>query len=123
NFCGVWRARVGEGISGLAGALPVRVFRKADTAGGRNLFEPCRDVDALAEHVASFNDDVSDVDADTEFDTAVARDAGIALCHSALHRYGAGDCFHDRRERKQQAVARGLDDLSLMSSNERIDQV
>ena len=63
------------------------------------------------------------MDADPKFDAVAGRDVLVALCHSALHRHGARDRLDDRREPKQKAVARGLDDVSLVPGNERISQL
>jgi hypothetical protein len=82
-----------------------------------------RNVDAVAEHIALFDNDVANVDADAELDATVAGKGGVALCHPALHGNRAGDCFDDRPKRKQQAVTDGLDDLPTVRGNERINQL
>jgi hypothetical protein len=122
NVLQVLFAVVGDENFELAPYLPVRILRQADAARWRNLLQSCRDVDAIAEHIALLDYNVSNIDADAELDAAVGRDVLVALCHSALHRYGAGDRLYYRRESKQQAVAGCLDDLSLMGGDKRFDQ-
>ena len=116
-------AGVGDGNIELAPHLPVCVLGQADAARRRDLLKPSRDIDAVAEHVALVDDYVADMDADPKFDAVAGRDVPVALCHSALHRHGARDRLDHRREPEQQAVARGLDDVSLVRGNERIDQL
>jgi hypothetical protein len=116
-------ARVGNRNFELTADLPVGIFREADAARGCNLLEPRGNVDAVAEHIALFDDDVANVDADAELDATLARKGGVALCHPVLHGNRAGDCFDDRRKRKQEAVTDGLDDLPIVRGNERINQL
>src|SRR5262249_14580894 len=52
-------AHVGNRNFDLAANLPVGIFREADPARGRNLLEPRGNVDAIAEHIALFDDDVA----------------------------------------------------------------
>ncbi len=107
----------------LAAYLSVRIFRQADATRRSNLLQSRCDVDAVAKDVVLLDDDVSDIYTDTELDAPIDGDALVALGHSALHRHRAGYGFHDRRERKQQAVASGFDDVSLVSGDERVDEL
>jgi hypothetical protein len=58
-----------------------------------------------------------------EFEAVAGWDVLIALCHSALHRDGTRNRLNYRRKPEQQAVAGGLDDMSLVGGNEWIDQL
>ena len=67
----VLRAKVIEGNFDLAPDLPLRVIRNADTTGLGDPFEPGRDVHTVAENIVVVDDDVSDVDANTKFKSAI----------------------------------------------------
>jgi hypothetical protein len=66
------------------------VPRRRDAARLGQAFEPARDVDTVAEDVTVLDDDVADVDADTELDAMVggngALPLAIAACTSAAQR-------------------------------------
>ena len=51
--------------------------------------QSCRDVDAVAQHIAILDDDVTEIDADAEPDLAFGIDIGIAPRHAALDLDGA----------------------------------
>ena len=69
--------------------------RHADAAGLGDPFEPCRDVDAVAENVAILDQDIADVDADAKQHPAFRRDRivglGQRLLDGAELSVGAGD--------------------------------
>ena len=75
-----------------------------------------RDVDAVAEDVAVLDDDVADVDADTELDAMVRRQRGIAFGHRRLHLGRATQRVDNAGELDQQAVAGRLDDAALWAA-------
>jgi hypothetical protein len=87
------------------------------------LLESRRDIDTVTEHVALLDDHVADIDADPEFEAVAGWNVLIALCHSGLHRDGTRNRLNYRRKPEQQAVAGGLDDMSLVRGNEWIDQL
>src|SRR5271166_4905040 len=72
-------AHVCEGEVEAARRILPHAGRDADPAGLGQAFEPCRDIDAVAEDVAVLNDDVADIDADAELDAALRRQGGIAF--------------------------------------------
>jgi TolB-like protein len=65
--------------------LLVRYGTEAYPAGLGERFEPGCNVDAVAEHVAILDDDVTDIDAHAKFDAALVRYFGVAGDHLALH--------------------------------------
>ena len=89
--------------------------------GSRQGFEPCRDIDAVAENVALVDDDVADIDADAEFDAAVGRHIGVPFGHLALDFDGAAHRVDDAGELGQQTVAGGLDDAAAVLADPEID--
>jgi hypothetical protein len=86
----------------------------ANAAGIGEALQPRRHVDAVAEDVVLLDHDVADMDADTELDTLVRRDGGIALGHAALHVDGAAHGGDDAGELDQHAIARRLDEPAVM---------
>ena len=82
--------------------------------GLSDVFEPSSDIDALAENVAVFDDDVPDVDANTELDALVRSHSHVALGHTALLLHGAADSVHSANELDQYPVACAFDDSSAM---------
>ncbi len=63
------------------------------------------------------------MDADTEHDPAVLRDAGIALDHGVLNFDRAAHRVDDAAELDNAAVARALDDAATVDRDGRIDQI
>ena len=100
---------VERGIKPIA-YLPVCIIGYRDTAGFRDAFKTCRDVDPITEDVIIFEDNVSNVHAYAKLDTPVTLDGGITLCHPALNVKRATDRIHSARKFKQNAIASGLDD-------------
>jgi hypothetical protein len=69
----------------LATDLPMGIVGGADTAGLRDSFEARGDVDAVAKDIVFVNDNIADVNADPEFDSAPPRHIGIARpCRAGL---------------------------------------
>ena len=94
----------------------------ADPTGCGKRLDSRRDVDAIAEHVAFVDDDVTKVDADAEADALALRQIGVAILHPLLHHDGAAHGIDDRGELDQHAVAGGLEDASAVLVDQRIDQ-
>src|SRR5436190_14335966 len=96
----------------LAADLPLCIIGDTDAARLRYSLEACRDVDAISKNIVIINDDVADVNADTKFDPAVLREAGVVRGHTTLNLDGASRRIHCARELDQHAVARGLHDAT-----------
>src|SRR6266853_2065717 len=97
-------------ISANSASMLPRTWRKAsygdaDAARLGQPFEPCGDVDAIAEEIVAVKDHVAEIDPDPELDAAVGRIDGVALCHRLLYRDGAAHRVDDAAELDQHAVA------------------
>ena len=104
--------------------LSIGVLGQADCAGLGYAFESGGDIDAVAHEVAvAFLDHVAQMNAHAEFDTALGRQAGVALDKALLQLDGAADCVHDAAELNDAAVARALDHTATMHRDRRIDEV
>src|SRR6516164_4569874 len=76
-------AHIRERESELVAHLLANHPADADPARLRQGFEPCGDIDAVAENVAFVDDDVADIDADAVLDAPVGG-IGVAFGHLAL---------------------------------------
>src|SRR5262249_16025138 len=85
--------------------------------------QPCRNIDPIAENVASLADDVADIDPDPENNPLVFRHTLTPQCDSSLDRYRACDSLDRAREFDEEAVPCGLDDATAMGRDLRIDQL
>ena len=86
-------------------------------------FEARGNIDAIAEYVVAVDDDIADIDADTEDDLLVVRDVRVAPQQLALDLNGKRDRIDDACEFDQHAVAGGLDDAFPVFRNSGIDQL
>src|SRR4051794_15176896 len=80
-------------------------MRYADGAGFAESLEPGGNIDAIAEDVVAIDDDVAEIDADTQLETALERDGVVEGTGCSLHRDGAVQRVDDARKIRQQAVA------------------
>ncbi len=104
--------------------LTISVVGEADRARLANAFEPCRDVDPVAHEIAvALLDDVAEMNADAELDTALRRQAGVAFDHAVLHLDGATRGVDHAAELDENAVAGALDDAPMMDGDGRVDQI
>ena len=107
--------RVGDEIAHRA--------RDEDRARLGDVLEPRRDVDAVAKNVAVLDHHVAEIDADAEFDPLPLGDVGVALRHGVLHVDRAAHRFDRACELGEHAVARGLDEPSLVLGDFWLDQL
>src|SRR5262249_3195823 len=63
----------------LAAHLAKSVLGDADPAGLADAFQPCRDVDSIAEDVVALDKDIAGVNADAPFHAALAVNSHIPL--------------------------------------------
>ena len=91
-------AYVLEGQIELIAHLVADLARDAEPARFGEAFEARRDVDAIPIDVIAVDDDIAEIYADTELDSAVGRHLHIALRYAALHVDGASQRIHDTRE-------------------------
>ena len=106
----------------LAADLLVSAAREADAARLGDAFQPCGDVDAVAKNVVVFDDNVADIDADTQRDALVLRLSGVALGHAVLNFDGATHGVDGAGELDQDSVAGPLDDAAAVLGDLRVDQ-
>jgi hypothetical protein len=114
-------AKIFEGQIQLVAHLIVHHSAHTDPIGFGEGFEPCRNVDAIAENIVAVDNNVPEVDADAELDAMVRRHALIAILHRVLNLDCALDGFDHAREFDQKAIARCLDDAALVLSNLWVD--
>jgi hypothetical protein len=68
-------------------------------------------------------DHVAQMDADTEFDPLLRRDARVALDHSVLHLVRASHRVDDAAELDEVAIAGALNDPPMMRGDGGVDQI
>jgi len=73
--------------------------------------------------ISLLDDDITQIDADTELDALICRGFGIALAHAALDRYRASDRFDDTWKLDQDTVAGGLDNPAFVLGYLRVSQL
>ena len=119
-FFQVLVADVGELRRDFAAHLAKGVFGEADASGFGDGFEPCRDVDAVAEDVVALDQDIAEMDADAPIHPVFAGYPGITFRRLLLQRQGAFDGADHRAKLDQHAVAGRLDDAPAMLGDERL---
>ena len=82
-----------------------------------------RDIDAVAVNILSFDDDVSKIDADAEFDAAAFGRGAVALDHAELDGDRTAHGLDRASEIYQQAIAGALDDAAMVCSDPRLDDL
>jgi hypothetical protein len=100
----------------------VDVVGKADRTGASQRLQASGDIDSVTVDVALTDNNVTDVDADAQFDPAIFRSVGVALSHGALDFRTAPNCINHARKFDQSTVTRSFDDAAAMLSNLRIDK-
>jgi hypothetical protein len=101
----------------------LRIVGNADATGLGDALKARGDVDTVAEDIVVVDDDVTDVNADAEFDPPLLRRVAIMLRHAVLDRHRAARGVDRAGEFDQQAVAGGFDDATTMFEYGGIDQV
>src|SRR5262245_54646195 len=95
--------------------------RTGNAAGLRQRFEPGRQVDAIAVEIVAIDDDVADIDADTEFDLAIIGDPGIAIMHADLDLDSTARGVEHAAELDEEAIAHHLEDAPAVFRYGRIE--
>ena len=96
---------------------------EADAAGLGQRLESRRHVDAVADDVVAFDDDVAEIDPDPQLDAVVGRDIEIAHAHFPLHLDRAAQGRGGARELEQHAVARRLHGAPAVLRDLRIEDL
>jgi hypothetical protein len=94
----------------------------ADATRLRQGFEASGDVDPVAKDVVAIDDDVAEIDADTEFNAPFRRHTGIPLGDLPLHVDRTAHGVDDAGELNQKPVAGCFDDAAAMLDDPGIDQ-
>ena len=97
----------------LAADLPKGIIGKAETARLREPLQACCDVDAVAENIVVFDNDIADMETDAEFNPGLRQLAAVMRGHGALDVHGASRCIDRACELRQHAVADRLDDTAM----------
>jgi hypothetical protein len=100
----------------------VRRGTKANPARLSQRFEPGCDVDAVAEYIASLDDDVADIDAHAKFDAMPCRCRGVAGDHLPLHLERTAYRVDDAGKLGEQSVAGVFDHSAPVLGDLRVDQ-
>ena len=105
----------------LAGDLIVHARRDADATGLGERFEPCRDVDPVAEQVIVLYDDIAEIDPDPKMHLAFVGQRVVARLERFLDFHCAAHGFHDTRKFGKDRVSGGADDAAAVESNNPVD--
>jgi len=84
--------------------------------------QPRRDIDPVAVDVVVLDNDVTEIDADTKYDSLVFRNRDVALGHTMLHCNRAGHGFNDARKLYEDSVPGRFDDAPFVVGDLGIDQ-
>jgi hypothetical protein len=83
----------------------LRVVRDADAAWFCNPFETHCNIDTITKDIIVRDDNITEVNADAEFDPLVLRHIGILFCHAALDVVGTSHGVDHAGELNESAVA------------------
>ena len=86
-------------------------------------FETSSDIHAISVDIEFVDDDVPDIDADTEDDALVLGKVGIPGHHAVLNGNRAHDSVGDAWKLDEYAVPGGLDDTTMVTSNRWVGQL
>ena len=106
----------------LATNLPTCVVRDADTARLCDPFETHCNIDPVTKDIVLFDNNITDVNADAEFDPLVLRHVDILFGHAALNFVGTSHGVDHAGELGNSAVPGILDDTSVMLSDFGIEK-
>src|SRR5438477_152434 len=105
------------------GSVFVHPRRHANPTRFGQPFQTGGDIDAVAEDIAVLDDDISDIDADSELDPLRESDAGIPDGHPLLHLYGAAQRVYDAAKLDEETVARRFDQSTVMLGDLGVDHL
>jgi hypothetical protein len=86
-------------------------------------FQPCSDIEPVAEDVAIFDDNITHFDADAEFDPFRDTHSRIARGQCLLYLAGAAHGVNHARELDEQSIAGGLEQATVMRRDLRVDHL
>jgi hypothetical protein len=104
--------------------LPIGLFGEADRAGLRDSLQSRGDIDAVTHNVAvALLDDVADMNADPEIDTAILRDARVALDHGVLPFDGAAHRIDYAAKLDEHPITGALEYTSIVHGDGGVYQI
>ena len=118
------RAQIVDGEIEPRFHLPIGVLRQTDGTGLGHSFQARSDIDTVAHQVAvALLDHVAEMNADAVLNPALRRKPRVALRHSILHLDGATNGVDNASELNEDAIARPLNDATVVYGDGRIDQI
>ena len=115
-------AGIFERYVNFATHLPESIVRYANAARLGDAFESRRNVDAIAENITFLDDDIADVNADPDFNTALGRYVLVSLRHSPLRLDGTTRGINGAAEFNQESVAGAFDDATVVFGDSRFEE-
>src|SRR4029077_20855 len=94
-----------------------------DAARLGNAFQACGDIHAVAVDVVTFNDDVTELPANTTLDASIQWHVRVSLLYSPLNFRSTRHGAHHTREFRQDPIASEFDDTSLMFCDLAVDEL
>ena len=122
-FLSCWSPSIFESYVDLAAHLSESVIGQANAAGRGDTFQSRGNIDAVAEDITFLDDDIADVNADTNFNALVVRHVGITLRHSALRLDRAAGGINGTAEFDQYSIAGALDDAAVVLDDRRLQEL
>jgi hypothetical protein len=92
-------------------------------AGIGNTLEARGNIDAIAENVVCFDDNVAKIDANPKFNPMVLRHRCVASNHVLLDNDTAPNSFDRTVENRNKSVTSGFDEPSVMPDDAGLDEV
>jgi hypothetical protein len=116
-------AQILERKAELTRYVLLHASRHTDAARIGQAFQAGRDVHAVTENVAVFDDNIANIDAYSKFDASVGGGLGITLSHNVLNLSRTPYGIDHTGELGQQTVPGGFDDAPSMFGDLRVDHV
>jgi hypothetical protein len=104
----------------LAGQLPLHRIGNADSPRLGHRLEPGGDVHPVSEQIATFDHDITEVDADAEADAALGQDVFLIIRDPSLQGNRTSHGVYDGAKFHKSTVAHQLNDAPLVLCEERI---
>ena len=98
-------------------------LRNCDPSRRGNAFQSRGYIDAVAQDVIPFHNDIAQIDADPEFNSGVGRHAAVPSPHCSLNAHGAVNGAHYTWKLGQDAIAGQFHDPAVMFGDFPFDNV
>jgi hypothetical protein len=103
--------------------LLIDAARDVNLTGIGNTLKARGNIDAIAENVVCFDDNVAKIDANPKFNPMMLRHRCVASNHVLLDDDTASNSFDRTVENRNKSVTSGFDEPSVMPDNARLDEV